>query len=141
MAANISLQAQQILTQRFGGDSLMALATIAEDGPAVRAVNAHYEDGAFYIITDARSQKMQHIRENAAVALCGDWFTAKGVAEDLGYLLDERNAALAQRLKTAFAAWYGNGHINEQDENTHILCVRLKNGVLFSQGTRYDLVF
>ena len=141
MAANISLQAQQILTQRFGGDSLMALATVAADGPAVRTVNAHYEDGAFYIITDARSQKMQHIRGNAAVALCGDWFTAKGVAEDRGYLLDERNAALAQRLKTAFAAWYRNGHINEQDENTHILCVRLKSGVLFSQGARYDLEF
>ena len=46
--------------------------------PYVRYVNAYYEDGAFYIITYALSNKMKHIKENPVVAIAGEWFTAHG---------------------------------------------------------------
>lgn len=40
-----------IMKERFGKDNIIALATIDNDIPYVRNVNAFYEDGAFYIIT------------------------------------------------------------------------------------------
>ena len=40
-------EAQEIMNERFGKDTLIALATVEGDVPAVRAVNAYYEDGAF----------------------------------------------------------------------------------------------
>ena len=39
----------QILTDRFGKDSLIALATVQDGIPHVRTVDGVYRDGAFYI--------------------------------------------------------------------------------------------
>ena len=44
-------EAETILQERFGKDSVIALATIEDGKPWVRNVNAFYEDGAFYVIT------------------------------------------------------------------------------------------
>ena len=128
----------EILQERFHKDALMALATARDNVPAVRAVNAFYEDGAFYVITWAKSGKMRDIALNPAVALCGEWFTARGVAESLGHVLLPENAAMLDKLRRAFAAWYGNGHVNESDPDTILLRVRLTGGVVFSQGKRYE---
>ena len=132
-----------ILTERFGNgrDNLIALATTDGDSPSVRAVDAYYEDGCFYTVTYALSGKMQQIANNPKVAICGDWFTAHGVGESMGHTLLSENAELAGKLRAAFAAWYDNGHTNEADPNTIILRIRLTEGVLFSQGTRYEIDF
>ena len=130
-----------IMTERFGHDNLIALATVDGDSPAVRTVNAYYEDGCFYTVTYALSGKMQQIGKNPRIAICGDWFTARGVGENMGHILQEENAALANKLRTAFASWYSNGHTNEADPNTIILRIRLTDGVLFHHGTRYEIVF
>lgn len=50
---------ERIMNERFGKDNVIALATIDRDSPAVRNVNAYYENGAFYIITYALSDKMR----------------------------------------------------------------------------------
>ena len=104
----------------------------------MRYVDAYYEDGAFYIITHALSNKMRQIAENPTVAVAGEWFTAHGKAVNLGYFGKAENRAAADKLKKAFAAWIDNGHNNFEDENTIILCVELTDGLLFSQGTRYE---
>lgn len=44
-------------------------------------------------------------------------------------------------MKTVFAQWIDNGHNNFEDENTCILRIDLTDGVLFSNGTRYDFDF
>ena len=129
------------MTERFGHDNLIALATVDGDSPAVRTVNAYYEDGCFYTVTYALSGKMQQICQNPKVAICGDWFTAHGIGESMGHILLPENAALADKLRAAFAAWYDNGHTNETDPNTIILRIRLTDGVLFHHGTRYDITF
>ncbi len=134
MASNFAA----VMTARFGGDSLLALATTDGMTPSVRTVNAHYKGGAFYIITHARSNKMRQIAANPTVALCGDWFTGHGRAESLGWVRDPANEAIAARLREAFAAWYGNGHTNEDDPNTVILRVTLIDGVVFDHGARYQ---
>ena len=130
-----------IMSERFGHDNLIALATVDGDSPAVRTVNAYYEDGCFYTVTYALSGKLHQIGKNPKVAICGDWFTARGNAESMGHILLPENAAMADKLRAAFAAWYGNGHTNEADPNTIILCIRLTEGVLFHHGARYDITF
>ena len=130
-----------IIQERFGKDSLIALATVDGDIPAVRTVNTVYIDGAFYVVTYALSGKMKQIAKNPTVAICGDWFTAHGVGENLGHVLLEKNQNIMEKLRTAFSAWYNNGHTNEADPNTCLLKIRLTDGVLFSHGTRYDIEF
>ena len=130
-----------IMDERFGHDNLIALATVDGDSPAVRTVNAYYEAGSFYTVTYALSGKMHHIAKNPQVAICGDWFTARGFGENMGHILLPENADMADKLRKVFSEWYGNGHINEADPNTIILRMKLTEGVLFNHGTRYDIDF
>ena len=113
-----------------------------EDGlPWVRTVNAYYEDGAFYVLVNAYANKMRQIAKEPRVAVCGDWFTGHGVAEDLGWMRDPRNMENLAKLKAVFAAWYDNGHMDENDTASRILRVRMTDGALFSHGTCYDIDF
>lgn len=137
----INPETTAVMNERFGHDNLIALATMDGDSPAVRTVNAYYEDGCFYTITYALSGKMKQIAANHRVAICGDWFTARGIAEDMGHILRPENADLAARLRTMFSSWYGNGHTNEADPNTIILRIRLTGGILYHHGTRFDIEF
>ena len=43
----LSKDAEKIMLERFGKDSVIALATTVDDKPYVRNVNAFYDDGAF----------------------------------------------------------------------------------------------
>lgn len=137
----LSLETKKLMDERFGHDCVIALATMDADMPCVRYVNAFYEEGAFYVITYALSNKMNHIAQNPVVAIAGDWFTAHGKGSNLGYVGRSENKDLIEKLKKAFSAWIDNGHTNFEDENTCILRVQLTDGVLFSHGTRYDIDF
>lgn len=129
------------MLERFGGDSLISLATAADNVPYVRTVNTFYEDGAFYVLTYGLSNKMRQIAENPTVAVSGDWFTAQGKGENLGFFGKPENANIANKMRAVFSEWIDNGHNDFSDENTCILRVRLTEGVLFSHGTRYDIDF
>lgn len=131
-------EAEKIMIERFGKDTVIALATVEQEVPYVRNVNAYYEDGSFYIITYALSNKMKQIEKNPNVAIAGDWFTAHGKGNNLGYFGKEENRIIAEKLKIVFAEWIDNGHNNFDDENTIILCVELTDGLLLSHGTRYE---
>ncbi|MBP3567660.1 MAG: pyridoxamine 5'-phosphate oxidase family protein [Lachnospiraceae bacterium] len=131
----------KIMNERFGKDNVIALATSEDNLPYVRYVNAYYEDGAFYIITYALSNKMKQVKKNPSVSIAGDWFTATGKGVNLGWFGKEENRKMAEKLREVFAEWIDNGHNNFADENTIILCVELDKGILFSHGTRYELDF
>lgn len=107
----------------------------------MRYVNAYYENGSFYIITYGLSNKMKQIEKNPVAAIAGDWFTAHGEGENLGYFGKSENADMANKLRTVFAEWIDNGHNNFEDESTCILRIKLTDGVLFSHGTRYEIDF
>ncbi len=126
------------MQERFGHDSLLALATQENSIPSVRAVNAFYMDGAFYCITDTRSNKMRQIEKSNVVGICGEWFTGHGTGESLGWIGAKENETLAGKLREVFASWLSNGHVDLTDENTIILKVTLTDGVLMSHGTRYE---
>ena len=129
-----------ILEEKFGGgkDNVFALATIAlepnasgKPRPVVRDVNCMYEDGAFYVVTYAKSSKIQQIEKNneVAIAVNFEWFNASGIGENLGWVLDPKNAELRTKLRKAFEKWYDMAN-NENDENCCILAVRLTNGII-----------
>jgi len=126
---------------RFGHDTLLSVATMDGVRPSVRIVDSFYEDGSFYTVTYALSNKMMQIEKNPEVAVCGEWFTAHGMGENIGHPCDGKNAEIMDKLRAVFAEWYDNGHTDESDPNTCILRVRLTDGVLFSEGARYEINF
>ncbi len=141
MSEKLSPVTQKIMEDRFGCDTLIAVATIENNRPYVRTVNSYYENGAFYIITHALSNKMRQIAENPETAVCGDWFAGHGIAENMGHILKEENREIADKLRVVFAEWYDNGHTNENDPDTCILRIRLTDGKLADHGTWYDIDF
>ena len=137
----LTKDAEEILIERFGKDSIIALATTVDETPYVRNVNAFYFDGAFYVLTYGLSNKMKQIEVNPIVALAGDWFTAHGKGVNLGYFGKEENKDIANKMREAFSEWIDNGHNNFDDVNTCILRIDLIDGLLFSHGTRYEIDF
>lgn len=130
----------RLLEENFGHgkDNIIALATIAREPgttgvprPVVRGVDAYYEEGVFYTVTNAQSNKMLQIAANqeVSVASCTEMFTASGVGENRGWVLAPENATLRTKLRQAFAAWYDSAN-NEKDESCCILAVRLTRGTL-----------
>ncbi|MCM1221486.1 MAG: pyridoxamine 5'-phosphate oxidase family protein [Lachnospiraceae bacterium] len=133
-----SWEAKQIMMERFGKDTIIALATTENETPYVRYVNAYYENGSFYVITYALSNKMKQIAQNPNVGICGEWFTAHGKGINMGWFCKEDNKVIAQKLREVFCEWIDNGHNDFNDENTIILRVELTDGLLLSHGARYE---
>lgn len=130
----------KLIDEKFGNgkDNLISLATIARetsvDGkprPVVRCVDAYYEDCTFYVVTYEKSNKMLQIKQNdeVSVAHSTEMFTASGKGENLGWVLDPKNAEIRTKLRTAFASWYDMAN-NENDENCCILAIHLTKGTL-----------
>ena len=116
----------KLIEEKFGNgrDNVISLATIAreasKDGnlrPVVRTVDAYYEDGVFYVVTYAKSNKMKQIAQNPEVSIAGylEMFTANGIGENLGWVLDPKNVEIRNKLRTTFADWYDMAN-NEQDD-------------------------
>ena len=134
-----------------GNDNVISLATIATDQsadgkpwPAVREVDAFYEDGVFYITTWAKSDKMQQIAKNKEVAFSTGFegISGYGIGENLGWVLDPKNAELRTKLRKVFADWYDAAN-KEQDENCVILAVRVTKATIFRDhgAVQYHLDF
>lgn len=139
--AKLTKETEAILVDRFGKDSIIALATSVNGTPYVRNVDAFYSDGAFYVLTHGLSGKMKQMEINPTVAIAGEWFTAQGQGVNLGYFGSEENKKIANQMRTVFAQWIDNGHNDFSDINTCILQIKLFRGVLFSNGTRYEIDF
>jgi len=129
-----------ILEEKFGNnkDNVIALATIAKEPntdskprPVVRDVDAYYEDGVFYTVTWGESAKMLQIAHNneIAIAPCFGWFTANGIGENLGWVLEPKNAEIRGKLRSAFEKWYDSAN-NENDKNCCFLAIRLTSGLI-----------
>jgi general stress protein 26 len=134
-----------------GKDNVIALSTIAMEPsaggtpyPFVREVDAYYEDGVFYVTTWAKSNKMQQIAQNKEVAftVCFGGISGNGIGENLGWVLDPKNAELRAKLRKAFAGWYDQAN-KEQDENCVILAIHITRGTIFRDhgAVRYDMDF
>ena len=134
--------AMSIMVERFGKDSLIAIATTDGERLHNRMVDAYYENGAFYISTNTLSNKVKQIDINPEVAVCAvDWFSGHGVGKNLGWVLEPQNAEIRSKLREAFE-WYDHAN-NEQDKNCSILEIRLTDGMLIKDhhAVRYQVDF
>jgi len=134
--------AMGIMAERFGKDSLIAIAT--KDGGRMynRMVDGYFENGAFYVSTYALSNKMRQIETNPEVAVCAvDWFSGHGTALNVGWVLEPQNAHIRAKFREAFS-WY-DAVSNEQDKNCCILEIRLTDGMLIKDhhAIRYQIDF
>ena len=136
----LNREADKILKERFRTGQLIALATSEDNKPYVRAVNAYYEDGVFYIMTDASSGKMKQMEKNPEVAICGQLLNARGFAENIGHVLKPEHEELMKTLRVALAEWYSYGKVNEEDPNTVILKIRLTQATVIDNGNKYELI-
>jgi len=137
--------AMKLMDERCGNgkDNLIALATISLSPgasgvprPAVRMVDAYYEDGAFYISTSAKKAKTLEIAQNNEVGIGGiDWFVAQGVAENLGWVKDEKNAEILAKMKTIFV-WF-NDHGGEDSPDSIVLRISLTSGIITDNEQKY----
>ena len=140
--------AMKLMQERCGNgdkETVIGLATIAlasnssgSPRPSNRMVSAYYENGVFYVSTDAKKSKMFEIEKNNEVAICGmDWFVANGTAENLGWVKDEKNAEVRTKMKKIFA-WFDD-HGDEDNPNSIVLQIALANGVLIDNEQKYGV--
>jgi hypothetical protein len=133
-------EGMKILNERFGNgkDNVVSLATISleqsEDGkprPCVRDVDAFYEDGAFYIVTYAQSNKIKQISANQDVSVSVHFedFFSSGTGKNLGWVLDPANSEIRNKLRTTFSEWYDFAN-NENDKDCCILAIYMTKGTL-----------
>lgn len=126
-----------------GKDNLIALATITlspnaigNPRPAVRMVDAYYEDGVFYVSTDAKKNKILEIGKNNAVSICGlDLFVAQGTADNLGWVKDERNEEIRAKMKKIFP-WF-DAHGDEDNPDSIVLRITLTEGTITDNDKKY----
>lgn len=135
----------RLLEERCGNEKAVdiALATISlspgvsgKPRPAARMVCAYYEDGAFYVSTDATKNKMLQIEKNNEVAVAGlDWYTFQGIAENLGWVKDEKNAEIRAKFKKVFG-WFDE--VGDED-NPHsiVLRITLTEGTIIDHERKY----
>ena len=134
-------EAIRVMDDRFGSDSLIAVATLEEGRPSVRAVDGYYHEGSFYVVTHDRSNKLRQIAADPVVGLCGEWFSGHGVAENLGPL-EDADPALVARVRAAFAGWLRpGGHVDPADPHNRLLRIRLTDGVLTIDDVRHAIDF
>ena len=126
-----------------GKDNLIALATITlspnavgNPRPAVRMVDAYYEDGMFYVSTDANKNKMLEIGKNNEISICGlDLFVAQGTAENLGWVKDEKNTEIRAKFKKIFG-WFDEVG-DEDNPNSIVLRITLTEGTITDNEGKY----
>lgn len=124
-------------------EEVIALATISlspsvagNPRPAVRMVCAYYENGVFYVSTDARKNKMLQIEKNNEVSVCGlGWYTFQGRAENLGWVKDEKNAEIRAEFKKIFD-WFDEVG-DEDNPNSIVLRITLTEGTIIDNAEKY----
>ncbi|SHH64281.1 pyridoxamine 5'-phosphate oxidase family protein [Clostridium intestinale] len=137
--------ALKLMDERCGNDKevVIALATISLSSnaignprPAVRMVCAYYEDGVFYVSTDAKKNKMLQIEKNNEVSVCGfDWYAFHGVAENLGWVKEERNAKIRAKFKKVFD-WFDEVG-DEDNPSSIVLRITLTEGTIIDNENKY----
>ena len=130
----------EVLETLFARDYQFALATSNNNIPAVRFIDTFYDNGAFYIVTSQKSNKVKEIEHNPIVSLSKDLYRFTGVARNIGHPLLKENIKIREKLIKVFEPWYF-AHNNENDENMCYIKVDLSQGLFYKDGTGYKVNF
>ncbi|MFT8349376.1 pyridoxamine 5'-phosphate oxidase family protein [Clostridium saccharoperbutylacetonicum] len=129
-----------VIKELFARDYQFALATTNDNIPSVRFIDTFYDENAFYIVSYAKSQKIQEIEKNSEVSICNKLYRFSGNAYNIGHPLCEKNYVIREKLIKAFEPWYFD-HNNEKDENMCYVKIELKQGFFYKDGTGYKVDF
>lgn len=129
-----------VLEELFAKDYQFALATSKDNLPSVRFIDAYYDDGAFYIVTHAKSQKTIEIENNPKISMCNELYRFSGTAINIGHPLLVENSVIREKLIKVFEPWYF-AHNNENDENMCYIKIKLERGFFYLNGTGYKVDF
>ena len=124
----------------FARDYQFALATSNNNIPAVRFIDTFYNNGAFYIVTYGKSDKVKEIEHNPVVSLSKDLYRFTGTARNIGHPLLKENLKIREKLIKTFEPWYF-AHNNGNDENMCYIKVDLNQGLFYKDGTGYKVNF
>jgi general stress protein 26 len=137
--------AMKLMEERCGNgkEEVIALATISLSSnatgaprPAVRMVCAYYEEGVFYVSTDARKNKTLQIEKNNEVSVGGlGWYVFQGTAENLGWVKDGKNAEIRAKFKEIFD-WFDEVG-DEDNPNSIVLRISLTEGTITDNEKKY----
>lgn len=137
--------AMKLMEERCGNgkEVIIGLATISltpnatgNPRPASRMVCAYYEEGVFYVSTDTKKNKMLQIEKNNEVSVCGlDWYTFQGIAENLGWVKDEKNAEIRAKFKKVFDWFEEVG--DEDNPSSIVLRINLTEGSIIDHSKKY----
>ena len=129
-----------LMEQLFSRDYQFAMATAANTIPSLRFVDTYYDDGAFYSVTYANTNKVKEIAINPNIALCGrKGYSFSGKAYNIGHPLLLENNDIRNKLIKAFEPWYFK-HNNEADDICLIKIVP-ESGFIHIDGIGYDINF
>lgn len=129
-----------IMEELFAKDYQFALATSNDNIPCVRFVDTFYNNGAFYVVTYAKSRKIKDIEKNPEVSLCNKLYRFNGAAYNIGHPLSEENYSIRKKLIEVFEPWYF-AHNNENDENMCYVKIELKQGFFYKDNMGYKVDF
>lgn len=124
----------KLMTELFGKDCEMALATAKGNVPTVRYVDTYYQDSSFYIVTDENSQKAKDILTNPHVALAIRACRFTGIAINIGHPLDASNQKIRETLIKAFEPWY-SAHNDETNSQMCFIKIEVNNGIFGKEGS------
>lgn len=130
----------EVLSQLFARDFTFVFATVQDNEPSQRVVDTFYDDGVFWIVTYALSNKVKELEKNPHVSLCNTFHIFKGTAYNQGHPLKVGNAAIRQKLVKVFEPWYF-AHNNEDDEHMCYVKVIPEAGFFHKDGTGYKVDF
>lgn len=129
-----------LMEELFSRDYQFAMATTVNDIPSLRFIDAYFDNGAFYAVTYANTDKVKEIAVNPNVALCSrKGYSFSGKAYNIGHPLLPENSEIRSKLINAFEAWYFK-HNNENDDIC-ILKIEPERGFIHKDGIGYKINF
>lgn len=130
----------EVMHELFAKDVTFSLATSKDSIPSVRVVDIFYDDGAFWIVTDKKSNKATEIENNPDVALCDRLYRFTGKAYIAGHPFEDENRQIREKLIRAFEPWYF-AHNNENSKDMCYIRVDLQTGFFYHKGIGYSVNF
>lgn len=128
-------QSITVLEELFSRNREFVLATVRGGVPAQRVVDAFYDDGAFWFLTHAQSNKVEEIRCNSHVSLCREFHNFNGVARFVG-----EQPSVKRRLDKPHEPWY----FIPSDHRARSMCyirVELSHAFFHKDGVGYKVDF
>lgn len=129
-----------VLEDLFRRDYTFVLATVQENVPSQRVVDTYFDNGEFWIVTYAKSNKVKAIEQNPNVSLCNTFHVIKGKAYNAGHPLRDENRGIRDELIKIFEPWYF-AHNNENDEYMCYVRVNPESAFFHKDGRGYKVDF